>query len=215
MFACILILFSIDIMFVSYKKEELTYHPFEASLLISLASMFYAKAALFMIIIWIGLSLLRPFLWREWIFTVIGFFLPYVFLFSCYYLLDYDLSARFKLILQNFTYVHDYNYLNYTYSVFYGFLLLLVILASFTMMRSFHGLKIYARRFFSFLFWVFILILIMYFGMFTKSMELLMIFAIPVSMILTFYFFSLRNKIIGEILFTMLIGLLTFVIFVN
>ncbi len=215
LFAGLLILIATDFLFVSYKKEILSYKPFEASLLISLASLFYAKAAFYLLIVWIGLAYLRPFLWREWVFTLIGFLLPYLFLFSYYYLWDYNLTERYQAILENFTFVHEYDYLSYPYFIFYGFLLFLVLLASFTMIRAFQGLKVYVRRFFRFFFWMFILTVVLYFIMFTKSMELLPILAIPVSMILTFYFFSLKDNVVGEILFTILIGLLVFLIFIH
>ena len=100
--ACLLLVCSFEIMFETFKQEGLALRFFQAAFLVSLASLFYARSACFMLVVWSGLIILRPFSWREWVFTFMGFILPYVFLFSIYYLRGQSLQENWVLIMENF-----------------------------------------------------------------------------------------------------------------
>ena len=199
-FASIFLLISIEAIFGTFKKEGLAYEYFQASFLVSLGSLFYAKGAFLMLIIWIGLSLLRNFRWREWTFTILGFLLPYLFLFYWYYMTGQEIAPRWQGIISNFLPDHDFSYLSIYYILFYSFLLLLILLASQMMIGSYQGLKIYVRKFYSMNFWIFSVTLILYFSLYSRSVELIYFTGIAIAYILSYYFFSLRSKLTGEIM---------------
>jgi hypothetical protein len=203
-FASIFMLFAIEAIFGTFKKEGLAYEYFLASFLVSTGSLFYARGAYLMLIIWIGLSLFRNIRWREWIFTIIGFLLPYLFLFSWYYLTGQELLPRWQGMIMNFLPDHDFSYFNRYYILFYAFLALLILLASRKMISNYQGLKIYVRKFYGLNFWIFAVTLIVYFSLYSRSVELVYFSGFAIAYILSYYFFNLRSKLTGEILFGLL-----------
>jgi hypothetical protein len=205
-FASILLVFSIDIMFDAYKKEGLALEFFMAALFISLASMFYARAAFLMLVVWTGLILLRNIQWREWIFTLLGFATPYVFLFSWYYLSGQDLADNWEKIRFNFVHDRGTEYLNIYYIIFYAYLLLVVLIASRKMLGAYQGLKIYIRKFFQLNFWIFAFVLAVFLVIYSRAVEMIWFLAIPVTYILSYLFFNIRSRFAGEIIFGLLVA---------
>ena len=203
-FASIFMLFAIEAILGAYKKEGLAYEYFLASFLVSMGSLFYARGAYIMLIIWIGLSLFRNIRWREWMFTVIGFLLPYLFLFSLYYLAGQELFPRWQGMIMNFLPDHDFSHFNRYYILFYAFLAILILLASRKMIINYQGLKIYVRKFYKLNFWIFAVTLIVYFSLYSQSVELVYFSGFAIAYILSYYFFNLRSKLTGEILFGLL-----------
>ena len=203
-FASIFMLFAIEAILGTFKKEGLAYEYFLASFLVSTGSLFYARGAYLMFIIWIGLSLFRNFRWREWIFTIIGFMLPYLFLFSWYYLTGQELISRWQGMITNFLPDHDFGLFNRYYILFYAFLALLILLASRKMISNYQGLKIYVRKFYRLNFWIFAVTLFVYFSLYSRSVELIYFSGFAIAYILSYYFFNLRSKLTGEILFGLL-----------
>lgn len=203
-FTSIFMLFAIEAIFGTFKKEGLAYEYFLASFLISMGSLFYARGAYLMIIIWIGLSLFRNIRYREWIFTIIGFMLPYLFLFSWYYLTGQELIPRWQEMIMNFLPDHDFSHFNRYYVLFYAFLTLLILLASRKMISNYQSLKIYVRKFYRLNFWIFAVTLIVYLSFYSRSVELVYFSGFAIAYILSYYFFNLRSKLTGEILFGLL-----------
>jgi len=203
-FTSIFMLFAIEAMLGTFKNEGLAYEYFLASFLVSTGSLFYARGAYLMFIIWIGLSLFRNIRFREWIFTIIGFLLPYLFVFSWYYLSGQELFPRWQGMIINFIPDHDFSYFNRYYILFYAFLAFLILLASRKMISNYQGLKIYVRKFYRLNFWIFAVTLIVYFSLYSRSIELIYFSGFAIAYILSYYFFNLRYRLSGEIL----IGLL-------
>jgi len=198
---------ALEKMFGSYKKEELSYKYFEAAMLISVGSLFYSRAALLMFVLWTALAILRTPNWREWALSLVGFILPYIFLILILYMLDINIKDYFNNIITNFRIGRGVHYFNLFSIICYAFVLFLVVIASFQMIRIYHGLKIYARMYYRIFFWMFVLILIFGLAFYNQSAELLYFLAIPISYILTFHFYSLKLDWLGEILFTAFIAL--------
>jgi hypothetical protein len=203
-FAGIFMLFGIKAIFGTFKKEGLAYEYFLASFLVATGSLFYARGAYLMLIIWIGLSLFRNIRWREWIFTIIGFLLPYMFLFSWYYITGQELIPRWQEMIMNFLPDHDFGYFNKYYILFYAYLGLLILLASQKMISNYQVLKIYVRKFYMLNFWIFAVTLIVYFSLYSRSVELVYFSGFAIAYILSYYFFNQRSKFTGEILFGLL-----------
>jgi hypothetical protein len=203
-FSAVFLVLAVELMFDAYKKEGLALEFFMTAFLVSLASLFYARAALLMLVVWMGLSLLRAVRWREWAFTILGFLTPYVFLFSWYYLSGQDLAGNWESIRYNFVHDRGTGYLDISYFVFYGYMLLLVILASRKMLTANQGLKIYIRKFFRLNFWLFTFIMAAFLIIYSRAIEMICFVAIPVSYILSWYLTNIRSKLAGEILFCLI-----------
>jgi hypothetical protein len=197
-------LFAIEVMMGTFKKEGLAYDYFLASFLVSAGSLFYARGAYLLLIIWIGLSLFRNIRYREWIYTIIGFMLPYLFLFSGYYLAGQELIARWQEMIMNFIPDRDLSHFNGYYILFYVYLALLILLASRKMISNYQGLKIYVRKFYRLNFWIFAVTIIVYFSLYGQSVELIYFCGFAIAYILSYYLLNLRSRLTGEIFFGLL-----------
>jgi hypothetical protein len=214
-FATVLLVFSIQIMLDSYRKEGLALGFYLAAFLVSIASLFYARAALLMFVVWTGLSLFRTFHWREWAFTFFGFATPVFFLFSYYYLMGQDLAENWESIRYNFVHDRGMDYINTWYIVFYSYLFFTILVASRKMIRSYQILKIYIRKFYRLNFWIFIFVMAVFLSIYSRAPEMIYFSSIPVAYILAFLFFNTRSRLAGEILFGLLFAGFALLLYLN
>lgn len=87
-FSNILLIISIHKIISSYRKETAFSEFFDASFLIALASLFYLPSLTFLIFVFISLLVIRPFIWREWAVSLIGFLLPFIFVSTYYWVIN-------------------------------------------------------------------------------------------------------------------------------
>ncbi len=198
--------------FRSYHEKRLYTGMLTAGIYLGLASLFYAKFILFLPVLWIGLIILRTFQWREWVFSFIGLALPYVFIFSHDYLAGQSLQGRYYDILTNFRPELFFPDWGLAYNILFGILAFAILAASYFMLQSIQGFKIYIRKYYRFLFWLFLFTAALFGFFYKSSIELMPVAAIPVSFLLSFYFVKLRNKLWGELLFIFLAGAYVFLI---
>lgn len=84
----LIIVLLILLLYKTYNAN-INYRPvFDAGLIASIASFIYLPAAALLIFIFIALSFLRPFNWREWVIATIGFSVPFLFLLCWNFLSD-------------------------------------------------------------------------------------------------------------------------------
>lgn len=83
-----LLIHVIDRLFSLYKNNAPMSLAFDGAFLLSIASLFYLPAVVLLIFYFIGLLILRPFSWREWMVTLIGMTLPFFFSFLYYFIND-------------------------------------------------------------------------------------------------------------------------------
>lgn len=200
--ASIFMLLALERMLASYRIDRLSMNPFEASFLLGIASLFYAPAGLFLVLLWFAQALLRPSYWKEWLYTILGFALPYIFLYGYDYLSGRDFNVQTSELLIFLEQNPHASALPITYRIYIGYILLLVLISSFYMLRVFPAKKILARRTFNLLFWWFILSIAIYLLVPSVSYEMIIMEAIPVSFILAHYFnYTKIRPWIAELLF--------------
>ena len=71
-----------------YSKKESVEDIFTVSLFVSISSMFYAPAMLFLLWIWIGFFVYKAYSLRQWLVSIFGFISPFVIAIVYYYLTD-------------------------------------------------------------------------------------------------------------------------------
>ncbi len=91
--ANIFFLIEIDLLFSIYKKEKVSSQIFDLGFVISIASLFYFPAIAFLLFLFIGLLILRPFKIGEWLVLLIGAIVPYFL--SFVYFMWFDLLPEF------------------------------------------------------------------------------------------------------------------------
>ena len=76
-----LVLF-LDKLISSYKKENALSDIFDSGLFIGIATLFYIPSMLFIIVLWVGLFTVRTINGREWLCSIIGFSIPFIFTYT-------------------------------------------------------------------------------------------------------------------------------------
>lgn len=74
--------------FGMYKSQYPVHLFFNASFIISVATMFYTPSIIFLFLLWAGWLFYNPFIFKAYALSIIGFILPFFFVFSGYFLAD-------------------------------------------------------------------------------------------------------------------------------
>ncbi len=197
----LLFVFAIIRIFASYEEDEPAFHYFDAAILLSTGSLFYFNTFFFLPLLWISLILFRPFVWREWVFTIFGALLPYIFLVSMYYISGKDPSLVFSDITsQVYKPSATFRVSEYVLS-FYVFLGIILMLSSFFMIKKYAIKKIQSRKFFVFFLYSFINSLFIYIFVPSAGLEIIYFTAISLSFLFTHYFINTHNTLIINLLF--------------
>jgi hypothetical protein len=196
----------------SYKTERLSYNYFEASFFIGAGSLLYFNFIYFIILVWVALLILRPVIWREWVFSIMGVMAPWFFFAVAYFLLNDSLLPVVDLFVMNFTSADSGNFIFIPEVFFFSFLLLLIIIASKYVVNSMPTMKILTRKIFVLFFWVWLLTVVMYSVIETANIELIIPATIPVSFLLSHFILSLKSKFWGNfVLWAIVAGMLVLV----
>ncbi len=201
LFANIFLLIALDKLFDSYKKEGVSFLFFEAALLISIGSFFYPNLIFFLFFLWTSLIILRPFNWREWVFTLIGMAMPYILWAGYYFVMGKNVPEYFQQLWRNITVsIPGWNYFKIINYILYSFLALLIIISSYIYLSQFYTKKVQTRKFFLVLFWLFLNCIGILFFVPSAYAEMLFIIAIPVSYLLSYYFVQAKKIVWSEAL---------------
>jgi hypothetical protein len=192
--------------FNTYKTEGASLNFLDAGLLVSVAGLLYFPALLFFPFLFAVLTVLRPFNWREWTYTVIGLGLPFIFLTSAYYLADLPVKDYFR----GFTGLFERIGRHYTILqlVMLGYFLVMIGYASYFMVVTISNMKIQARKLFMVFLWLFLFSLAINLAIPGVWMEMAYFMAVPVAFLFSHYFVKCRKNWINEILFSLFLILL-------
>jgi hypothetical protein len=97
LFGNLFVLFSVNKLLSSYRKDNAYSQSFDAGMLIAIATLFYYPCILYIPLLVAGFIILRPFNWREWFIAFLGALVPYVFVTVLYFwngTLDYLLIDK-------------------------------------------------------------------------------------------------------------------------
>jgi hypothetical protein len=194
-----------------YHKTGTAYNYFDAGILISTGSLFYANLIWFGLLVIIGIALLRTGNAKEIVISVLGLLTPYLITFGIYYVLGKDIFALMKLIGDNL----------FTRSTFYPlprltvvaliFIVALILVSLVQLMQRMNSKKIKSRKTFSLMIWTLLISITVYFALPSASVELVWLISIPVSYFLTHYFVFIKKKLVPEILFSFLCFIILFI----
>jgi len=211
-FANLFIILMLDQVFASYKKRYVLNKLFMAGLFVGIASMFYSFAIVYLIIIWISLFLLRSINIREWFVPVLGVIFPFLFLIAIYYIHDgLTVIGLKETIKTNVTTHVSITHYQIPYYIFYAILGLFIIFGSFSIIKKFPGRKIYIRKFYEILWWMFALPLLMLLLMNQTYGEMIYFIAVPITFLIADYVNSIKNRTFGNVMFLFLLGSLVYI----
>jgi hypothetical protein len=187
-----------------YHITGTAYNYFDAGILISTGSLFYANMIWFGVLVIIGIALLRTGNLKEIVISMLGLLTPYLITFGIYYVIGKDIGALIKLLGDNL----------FSKPLFYPFPALtivaiifcaaLVLISLVYLIKQMNNKKIKSRKTFSLLIWTLIASLIVYFALPSASVEIIWIASIPISYFLTHYFVFVKKKLVPDLLFSLL-----------
>jgi hypothetical protein len=192
-----------------YRKAGVPNNFFDAALLISTGSLFYANLIWFGLLVIIGISLIRTVDLSAIAITIVGLLTPYLLTFGFYYVTGKDLRALMTLMRNNlFLRTEAFHFSGVTIAILI-ISSIMVIMSLFYLMSMLNSKKIKSRQTFSILIWSFLICMAVYFILPPVSVEIVWITAIPISYFLTHYFVFIKKRLLPEIL---LAGLFLFVL---
>jgi hypothetical protein len=207
LFANFFIIIFLNSIFNFFRSDTAVFEVFDAGLFIGIASLFYWPCLFLFPLIWAGLYVLRPFDLREWLASFTGVMLPFLFFGSLLYWFNMLSFNSMKSILEPFYRVQFSTAYNGTYIIL--FIILVGILAA-SLIRFFKDLSTFARirtrKFLAIIVWFFLFAGLSYLVSVKRTMISLSFLAIPLSVIISNYFLSLKNKLLAELVFLLLLA---------
>ncbi|MFH0756501.1 MAG: DUF6427 family protein [Bacteroidota bacterium] len=208
-------LFCFAILFDVNDKPPDTFSVFSAGLILAFGSMFYLKLIWFLPLVWFSLSTMRNVTWRELLYPVIAYFLLGLLLFTWYWAVLDD-AARFgELLGKNLAFGRSWQPVHFSVYIYYGFSLLLVLVASIYMVNRFQARKTVVQNIYQVLFYMFIAGILFFVFIARFDQASLLFVSFPVAFVLSNYFHRKKNHWIHELIMWILLGLLVYVQWMN
>jgi len=203
------VLFSIDWLYSSYKKDRVNIELFNAGFMMAVAGLFYLEALVLFVALLISYIILHTTKLKEVLVMITGFITPIFILLGILFLNDTLFLYKDELVkhITEAKYNFDMNMSSY---IFYGYLLFIFLISVFKIMSIYSTKKISSRSFMSSFFVFFFVSLLSYIIFPFIGIEMLVIAAVPISYIITDGYVNSRNSFISELNFALLIITLLF-----
>jgi hypothetical protein len=207
--AAIFLILAIDRIFDTYDKDVIHSNAFDSGIFLAIGSLFYMNLVFFFPLLWIGFIILKPKVnWREYVLTTLGFVLPWLVAVT-FYLATGRNEELIQTLQSNITFHQIFFRDNLPIQIYSGFLIVLTLLGSVSLLSQFDGKKISSRRFFKTLFWIFLIAVVLTIANRAVSQEIIVILAIPLSYLISNYLIFMKRPFWGEIfLYILLAGVI-------
>ncbi len=186
----------------AYRKQGIAYNFFDAGILISIGSLFYANLIWFGLLLFAGIVMLRTINFSEIALSLLGLITPFIVVAGLFYVLDKDLGILLSDFIDNLfndNSVYKFDRLAVV-GLMYAALILLMSLGFLS--NQLNAKKIKARKTYFLLFWVFGISLVLYFILPSVSIEMMWLTGIPSCYFMAHYFVFVKKKLLPEIFFT-------------
>jgi hypothetical protein len=201
------IIMFLNSLFKFYRADSASFHVFDAGLFIGIAGLFYWPALFLFPLIWSALVLLRPFNWKEWVVSLIGVALPFIVLAVVLFWFGMLSENKIAGILQPFYQMHLSAIYKSTYIILF---VILAALGVASLIKFFQDMSTFAklrtRKFLVLFVWFFLFAAISYLVSVKRTMISLSFLAIPLSVMFSNYFISLRRQLLAELIFLILLA---------
>lgn len=187
------------------EKDDPFKEVFSASLCLALATFFNLPLASLMILIWMGFMVYRVLSWREWVISLIGFGIPWVYLLFIFNLNDHLGAFIFSLN----TFMSSLHFLTLSVNaptlISLVLLLLFLLAAVLRIMGTLQERVISIRKKFSFLIWFFFLSLPVFLlaghQPWTQSSTAM----IPATALISFHLLHIKKRFWWELMFSIFV----------
>ena len=207
LFANFFIIVFLNSIFNFYRSDTAVFEVFNAGVFIGLASLFYWPCLFLFPLTMASLFVLRPFNIREWVVSFLGVLLPFLFYGSVLFWLDMLSINSIKSILEPLYSVQFSTAYNGTYIILTAILAIIIIASLWRFSRDLNNFsKLRARKFLAIIVWFFLFAALSYLVASKNTMIGLSFLAIPLSVIISNYFLSLKNQLLAELVFLLLLA---------
>jgi hypothetical protein len=204
--AILFLLLAIYRLFRAFDQRKAYSQIFDAAFLLGLGSLFYINVIVLLPAFIAGGKILgRETRWRELAVIIIGFIIPWLFVFSGFFLTD-NLPGLISILKLNFTTGNHQITQNIPQLIFLGLLGLLTLAGSYLIMVQYDEKKVSIRQFFLVFFLMFLSVAAAVVFLPSASAEALLIAAVPVTFLLNNMLLSFRKLIWGELVLYLLAG---------
>jgi hypothetical protein len=200
----IFLLITIDRLISSIEDQDVSYRFIDAGILIAIGSFFYINLIFFIPFLWISQVTLRKLNFRELLFTVVGVIIPFLYLFSMFFIFNQPVLEITKRIFNQMIIKKEIIFSTYFLigiSIYMAFL----IFASFFAIKKYVTAKIQSRKLYQLLFYLFLNAIAVYIFIPSAGIELFFIIAIPSSVLFSIYFSECQSNIINDFIFILLL----------
>lgn len=202
-FAALFTLLGINSLLGIFNNPEPRLDIFNAGLFVAIGSLFYYNLIVLLPAFLIAIAILRREIrGREFFIMVIGFLIPLIFALSFAYITN-QLNDIF-LNLQKSIFTLENNLINnYPLYIFLGFLIFLTLFGSFKIIQQFDSRKVRTRKSYQVLFLIFLFSILSYIFVPATSQEMLVITAIPLTLLVSNLFVAMKSTFWSELLFSL------------
>jgi hypothetical protein len=198
-------------MFSIYKKNNCYREIFDVGFLIGVCALIYFPSVSLLLLFLVALSILRPFIWREWVIGVIGVFVPFYLSGTAYFLnnkLPNFFLATFESVYAEFNVAIQSG----PELVWIGSQVIIMLGASiYILQNNFMKSPIQFRKFLTLMLWG--IVILAFSSLFLNNLTLnhFLILSAPLSIILSYFFLSFKKWYVPETFFwALLLSIFTF-----
>jgi hypothetical protein len=201
------IIYAFKEILLMYDENATDRKTFNASLLISISSLFYFPSIILVLLIFISFIIFRIFSFRRWIIVLIGFLTPYLYIITYYYIYDKLNFFIHNKILMNMQ-IGYYNIFpiknNITIAIL-SIIILLFLISFLNFIKKISDGVIRIREYKLVAVWFILLSLSTFLILSTDKIMLLYMTILPLTIFMTDYFLSFKKQWFVETLFLLLI----------
>jgi hypothetical protein len=200
----VFLLITVDKLISTIEEKDISFRYIDSGILVAVGSFFYINLIFFIPFLWMAQVTLRKFNIREFLFTFTGMLIPFLYLFSMYFLFDKPvlgtLSQIFNEVMVKKEFILTPIFIT-GICIYAAFL----IFASFFAIRKYTTSKIQSRKLYQLLLYLFINVIAVYLFIPSAGIELFLILGIPTSVLFSIYFSECQSNLINDIIFILLL----------
>ncbi|MEI6124784.1 MAG: DUF6427 family protein [Bacteroidota bacterium] len=215
LFVNLLIILVLLMIFRTATKEECYKEIFLAGFLIALSSLFFFKSVGIFVAFWIFLVVLQIYTWREWVILLIGFCSVYLYLFTYYLYFDnvFVAISTYRHFFQTLSLLPNFQQISLLPLFTKITIALISFLSAISIIKILFIINekiVYIRKNTLILIWLSVISLITTLFLNSEQLSNFYFLSFPLSILISYYYSSVKKLIFSEFLFILLIVSLVF-----
>ena len=183
-----------------FRRQRSTTEIFDMGFLIGIAALFYRPASILVILLFVALSAMRSFNWREWVIGLSGFLTIFFLTGTFYFMIDKLPTFLGEYILAP-TLIPRNNFASsLSLALIIGSTGILGLVATATFTFNYLKSSVLARKFLVLLAWMFVLMALSSLFAGKLSLHYFVILSVPLSIVISYLFVNIRRVRIANII---------------